>query len=173
LKAAVDYTVGLKAGTIKTFVVRIGGKDIPLSSSPYAAFGAAVENLKSMKSFLRLPVFWQTLMWSWGGFILTDREQQEFELLAKETGVLVDDIPIALTAFDKLFPVAGGWFKQPGYDQRRVLMQMPAVLRGMGAFRRLAMYGVDGYDKLGYKDSTGNHMAQDHNAGASLLNSTK
>jgi hypothetical protein len=123
-----------------------------------------------MKSFAQLPTFWQALMWSWGGFILADREKQEFELLARETGILVEEIPTALTAFDKLFPVPGGWFRQPKYDQRRVLMQMPAVLRGMGAVRRLAMYAVDRYDKLGYKDSTASHMAQDHNAGARLLN---
>jgi hypothetical protein len=168
LKAAVDYAVGLQLGTIKTFVLRLAGKEIPLSISPYAAFGAAV--LRAMKSFAQLPTFWQALMWSWGGFILADREKQEFELLARETGILVEEIPTALTAFDKLFPVPGGWFRQPKYDQRRVLMQMPAVLRGMGAVRRLAMYAVDRYDKLGYKDSTASHMAQDHNAGARLLN---
>src|SRR5687768_16607394 len=129
----------MKHGTIKRMVIKIDGKEIPLSASPYAAFEQAVNELSALKSFMRLPVFWQTFLWSWGGFILTDRQDIEYERLSHETGVPVGEIPLALSAFDKLFPVTGGWFKQPSGSQRRVLMMMPAAVRGIGAFRRLLM----------------------------------
>lgn len=173
LKAAVDYAVGLKTGTIKNIVIKIGGKEIPLSSSPYAAFGKAVDELSQLKSFMRLPALWQTFLWTWGGFILLDRQEAEYERLSQETGVPVNEIPAALTAFDKLFPVGGGWFRQPSSSQRRVLMMMPAAMRGIGAFRRLLMNGVTEYKDLGYKDSTTWHLGQDNNAGAKLLNESK
>jgi hypothetical protein len=173
LKAAIDYAVGVKSGVIKKMIVKIGGKEIPLSSSPYAAFGTAVDELSQLNSFARLPTFWQTFLWSWGGFILTDRQDAEYERLAHETGVPASEIPAALSAFDKLFPVDGGWFKQPTGSQRRVLMMMPAAIRGIGAFRRLLMYGVTDYKELGYKDYTTGHLGQDNNAGAKLLNESK
>jgi hypothetical protein len=56
LKAAVDFAVGMKHGTIKRMIIKIGGKEIPLSASPYAAFEQAVNELSGMKSFIRLPV---------------------------------------------------------------------------------------------------------------------
>ena len=70
-------------------------------------------------------------MWSGGGFLLADRQDGEYQRLSEETGVPVSEIPSALTALDKLFPVSGGWFRQPSGSQRRVLMMMPAALRGM------------------------------------------
>jgi hypothetical protein len=112
-------------------------------------------------------------MWSWGGFILTDRQDKEYERLSQETGVPVDEVPLAISAFDKLLPVPGGWFKQPSGSQRRVLMMMPAAIRGIGAFRRLLMNGVTEYKELGYKDNTTSHLTQDNNAGAKLLNESK
>ena len=54
-KAAVDYAVGMKTGTIKNIVIKIGGKETPQSSSPYSAFGKAVDELGQLKSFMRLP----------------------------------------------------------------------------------------------------------------------
>lgn len=61
----------------------------------------------------------------------------------------VDEIPPALSAFDMLFPIDGGWFRQPSSSQRRVLKMMPATVRGIGAFRRLLMNGVTDYKDLG------------------------
>ena len=112
-------------------------------------------------------------MWTWGGFVLTDRQDAEYERLAQETGVPVNEIPVALSAFDKLFPVDGGWFRVPGGSQRRVLMMMPAAMRGIGAFRRLLMNNVTEYKDLGYTDRTTSHLAQDNNAGATLLSESK
>jgi hypothetical protein len=113
LKAAVDYAVGMKCGTIKKMIAKIAGKEIPLNASTYAAFEKAVNELSLLKSFMRLPVFWQTFMWSWGGFILTDRQDKEYERLSQETGVLVDEVPLAISAFDKLLPVPADGSSNP------------------------------------------------------------
>lgn len=170
LKAAVDYAIGAANGTIKNMMIRIGEREIPLNSSPYAAFGQAVEELRGLSSFTRLPAFWQTFLWTWGGFFLQDRLDSEYEQLSQETGVPVNEILMAMTAFDKLFPVDGGWFRQPSGSQRRLLMMMPAAMRGIGAFRRLLITGVEQYKGLGYTDSTTAHLGQDNNAAAKLLN---
>lgn len=66
----------------------------------------------------------------------------------------MNEIPAALSAVEKLFPVGGGCFTQPSSSQRRVRMMMTAAMRGIGAFRRLLMNGVEDYKDLGYKDST-------------------
>jgi hypothetical protein len=48
-------------------------------------------------------------------------------------------------------------------------MLMPAAIRGIGCFRRLAMADTAEYAELGFKDQTAGRMASDHNVGARLL----
>lgn len=129
----------------------------------------AMEKLRGLTSFKQLPVFWQVFLWSWGGFLLTDRLEAEYAQLAKETGVPIGEIPLALQAFDLLFPTGGGWFRQPNNDSRKVLMLMPAAMRGIGAYRRLTMNNVEEYPELGYSNATAGRMSADNNVGVRLL----
>ena len=62
------------------------------------------------------PLFWQVFLWSWGGFLLTDCVDEQYEKLSQETGVPIAEIPLALQAFDKLFPTPGGWFRELAND---------------------------------------------------------
>jgi len=170
LKAVVDYWLARERGEIKRTTLKFGQVLIDLTSgqlTPAMATGA--EELSSAKSFRMFPLFWQVFLWSWGGFLLKDRLDEEYADLERETGVPKDEIPVALSAFDKLFPTAGGWFREPSTDSRKVIMLMPAAMRGIGAVRRRTRREVKQYKDLGYKDDTWWRLASDHNTGARLL----
>lgn len=131
----------------------------------------AMNRLKGLKSFTQLPIFWQTFLWSWGGFLLKDKLDTEYKQLSEETGVSLDEVPIALETFNLLFPTAGGWFREPANDHRKVLTLVPAAMRGIGAYRRLLMSKVEDYPALKYTDATTDRLASDHNIGVRLLES--
>ena len=170
LKAVVDYWLTMERGEIKKSALRLGQMFSDLTSGQLTrAMAAGVDELSSAKSFRMFPVFWQVFLWSWGGFLLKDRLEEEYGDLEKETGVPASEIPIALSAFDKLFPTPDGWFREPRNDSRKVLILMPAPMRGIGAFRRKERMAVEGYHDLGYKDETAKRLRWDHNTGARLL----
>jgi hypothetical protein len=170
LKAIVDYWLARERGEIKKTTIKFGKTLIDLTSGRLSqAMAAGADELSSARSFRMFAVFWQVFLWSWGGFLLLDRLDQEYADLAKETGVEIQEIPIALSAFDKLFPTTTGWFRTPSNDSRRVLILMPAAIRGIGAFRRIVRREVEEFAHLGYLDGTTGRMASDNNAGARLL----
>lgn len=170
LKAIVDFWLARQRGDIKKSTIKIGKA---LIDSTYGdltpSMVTAVEELGAAKSFRMFPVFWQVFLWGWGGFLLKDRIEDEFANLEKETGVPESEIPIALGAFDKLFPTNGGWFKEPSGDSRKVLTLMPAAMRGVGAFRRKISLNKENYNDLGYQDATTSRLIEDHNTIARLL----
>ena len=82
----------------------------------------------------------------------------------------VDEIPIALSAFDKLFPVGDrGWFREAWNHQSRMVMMMPAAMRGIGAARRRVMNEMKKYADFGFKDHTTNDLVRDNNVVARIL----
>lgn len=170
LKAVVDYWLARERGEIKKTAFKLGQTLIDLTSGRLTeAMATGADELSSTKSFRMFPVFWQVFLWSWGGFLRKDHVDEEYADLEKETGVPGSEIPVALSAFDKLFPTPGGWFREPANDSRRVLILMPAAMRGIGAVRRKARNGVEHYSDLGYKNATTNRLVWDHNTGARLL----
>lgn len=170
LKAVVDYWLARERGEIKARTIKFGKLLLDLTAGKLtSAMANGAEELSAAGSFRMFPVFWQVFLWSWGGFLLTDRLEQEYAELAQGTGVPADEIPLALSAFDKLFPTPGGWFREPSNDSRKVLILVPAPIRGIGAVRRKARAGVEHYKDLGYKNATTNRMAEDHNTAARLL----
>jgi hypothetical protein len=170
LKAVVDYWLARERGEIAKTGIKFGDTLIDLTAGRLSqAMARGVDELSAARSFRMFPVFWQVFLWSWGGFLRKDRLEEEYAALTKETGVPVEEIPLALSTFDKLFPTTGGWFREPANDSRRVLMLMPAAIRGIGAFRRLGLANVDGYAKLGFTDQTTNRLSWDHNVSARLL----
>lgn len=172
LKALIDYWLAVQRGGMKgrDLVVRLGEKVIHLPAPDLTnAMQVGLEKLSSAKSFRLFPVFWQSFLWSWGGFLLKDRLADEYSLLEAETGVPVADIPAALSAFDEIFPIENGWFREPPGDMRRVFILMPAAMRGLGAFRRLCRIKAEKYSDLKCDQETARRMAWDNNAGARLL----
>src|SRR5258708_4961052 len=109
---------------------------------------SGIDKLSAATSFRLFPVFWQVILWSWGGFFLKDRLEEEYALLESETGVPMDEIPLALSAFDSVFPTEGGWFREPDGETRKVVILMPAAMRGIGAYRRLVRSGAEHYKDM-------------------------
>lgn len=103
---------------------------------------------------------------------MKDCLEEEYAALQEETGVPVAEIPIALSAFDKIFPTANGWFREP--DSRRVLILMPPAMRGIGAYRRMLLQGIESYKDLRCcSDTTKARIVDDHNAVVRLLECLK
>ena len=174
LKAVVDYWLARERGAIEKTSLKLGETLVDLTSGQLThAMAIGVDELSTTKSFQMFPIFWQVFLWSWGGFLLKDQLDKEYADLEKETGVPASEIPAALSAFDKLFPTTGGWFREPENDSRKVLILMPAAMRGIGAFRRRMRKGEENYSNLGYKDETTSRLAWDNNTCARLLDCTQ
>ena len=101
--------------------------------------------------------------------MLTDNLAEEYAQLEKETGVPANEIPLALSAFDEIFPLPNGWFRDTDEGGSRILILMPAVMRGIGAHRRRISKGLNEYKDLGLKDAVRARIASDNNAAAQLL----
>lgn len=174
LKALIDYWLAVKRGQVKEppeAAPFLRGAKLIIPPAPLLskAMKNSLNELSAAKSFRLFPVFWQVFLLSWGGFLLKDKIDEEYADLERETGVPVAEIPVALTAFDKIFPLNGGWFREVIADSRRFLILMPPALRGIGAYRRMLTRGVENYQDLGYKDATSARLADDHNAVVRLL----
>ena len=174
LKSAVDYWLAKQRGELPKQVLRIGDYEWDIGDANlYQAFLTGVDELAELESFCQLPVLWQTFLFTWGGIILRNRLDEEYTRLSSQTGVPISELPVARTAFDKLFPVAGGWFASPTNEDRTILKLMPAALRGLGAYNRLNQLGTDKYTELGISGRTARRMIIDHNTSVRLLDGNK
>ena len=173
MKALVDYWLAKERGGVaerRKNVLLLGAK--VLSSQPVGISNAmekGLAKLSASKHFRLFPVLWQTFLWTWGGFLLNRRLDDEFAQLERESGVPKNEIPIALDAFDEILPIRGGWFRNVNEGDFRVLILMPAVMRGMGAHRRKVMNGVKDYQDLDCGEGTKAAMVSDNNSLARLL----
>jgi hypothetical protein len=150
LKAATDYVLYKRAGKdhneefkfrIEEFEIELGGKLLDLVPK---SFREGLETLAKAPSFHRYPVFWQWFLWVFGGFLLKDFQNEEYELLSKVTGMPVEHISDALKAFDILFPRDGGWFVEPKNTNVRVMIMAPMPFMGVGANLRRIRYAENG-----------------------------
>lgn len=81
-------------------------------------------------------------LYVFGGFILNDRKEKEYELLSKITKLPKEEIDDALDIWNELFPLNNGWFQKPTNNSNiYALKMMPAPLYGIGANLRLHLYG--------------------------------
>lgn len=172
LKAAVDYWLADRRDKLgpEKCVLPVGETEFEVGdSSLTASFQDAFQTYSQYEWFPMLPTFWQSFLWTWGGFILTDRTEIEHEALSAETGVPFDDIPVALGAFDSFFPTEGGWLTTPSGTTRQLVKMMPAPLRGIGAFRRQVLYKAEDYRDLGFWDHTSKDLTREHNAAINAM----
>jgi hypothetical protein len=101
------------------------------------------------KYFYLYPRFWQFFTYVFGGFILIDIKESEYELLSNKTGVPVDEIPNAFDAFNKLFPRNDGWFFELPKSSILWHRFFPISFCGIGAnYRRLVYTDDKDYDNL-------------------------
>jgi hypothetical protein len=178
LKSAVDFLLYKQSGdTVKAekpMVIAIGGVRHEFSTICMLpqSFREAVDELATEPYFYRYPVVWQWFMLFFGGFLLTDRLDEEYALIGRMTGIPPADVPKALAWYDKLFPLGGGgdWFFD-GYNSKfKSLHLFPIQFSGIGAIARRALVGEGKeYNELGL---TGQYTAKDmtrwHNAAISI-----
>lgn len=109
----------------------------------------ALSEITKDKYFYLYPRFWQFFTYVFGGFILTDIEDKEYELLSKSTGIPIDEIPNAFDSFNKLFPRDDGWLFKIPHSSIKWHYLFPISLCGLGAnYRRLVYTDDDGYEEL-------------------------
>ena len=97
-----------------------------------------MNKLKSHKYFYLYPVFWQWFLWLFGGFYVEELKAEEFQLLSKKTGIPIDEIENALSAFDIIFPTKDGWFVS--VSKFKTLKLFPVCFTGFGILYRVSMY---------------------------------
>jgi hypothetical protein len=89
----------------------------------------------------RYTIFWQWFLWVFGGFILKDYEDQEYEILSQKTGIEVSEIPNALNSLQILFPRKNGWFLDLApHSNIRLLKMFSVPFMGIGANYRKWIY---------------------------------
>ena len=143
LKNAVDYLLYRDAVADKTktndVIKKTLGLKISLLDSLPGSFKNALETISKQKYFHLYPVFWQWFIWVFGGFILKDYEDKEYEILSQKTEIPIEEIPNALGAYQILFPQYDGWFMDLSPASNIKMMKMfPVPFMGVGAnYRRL------------------------------------
>ncbi|MFE9993478.1 hypothetical protein [Streptomyces avermitilis] len=146
LKAAVDYALAHPYGAPE-FGMSEDGKVWIFQGLTYhalpATFHSGMTWLRAQPNFRRYATFWQQLLWGWGGFYLDDREEREFEWMSKYSGIPADEIPTALEAFDRFFPISGGWFISAGATDVRMVKMVPLIFQGIGAHHRRVQYSLN------------------------------
>jgi hypothetical protein len=150
LKSAVDYKLyeiaGIKEKT-ESYINILGFKISKLDFLP-VSFVRGLEQISKHKYFHRYPVFWQWFLWFFGGFILLDYEEQEYNFLSQKTGIPVDEIPNAFSAYDLLFPIDIGWFLELPRSNIRSIRLFSVPFMGVGANLRRFLYT----EKASYMD---------------------
>lgn len=159
LKNVVDYILYKNAGyanktegeyeiKVKDEIIKIPLKDWLLPSR----FNKKIDTIAKHRYFYRYPVFWQWFMWAFGGFILKDYEEKEYEILSRKTGIPLSEIPNAFNAYEILFPSSpgGSWFSDLSPNINiKMLKMFPVPFLGLGTNYRKWIYTESGnYEDL-------------------------
>ncbi len=158
LKAAVDFTLFERHGIeerIKDEIEMLGSEFLLKNMLPHS-FLNGLNEIKDDAYFYRYPVFWQIFLWQFGGFILNDYKDQEYCLLSMKSGIPIEKIDDALSAYGKIFPFNGGWFKKADGNSNITTIKMMCVpFMGIGSNLRIRTYAEDG--KLESLDLSGTY----------------
>ena len=152
LKNAVDYKIYQDIGEkdkTESFIEFLGHKFSKFTFLP-VSFISGLDKISSDPYFHLYPIFWQNFLWLFGGFILNDYKEKEYEMLSKITGIPISEIPNAFNAYDALFPIPDGWFQELTPNSNiRVIKMFSIPFMGIGANLRLFKYTKNNkYDEL-------------------------
>ena len=145
LKNAVDYLLYSASSDKKAedVTMKILGIEFNLMDSLPSSFKQGMNTISEHKYFHRYPIFWQWFMWLFGGFILDDYREKEYELLSQKTGIPLDHIQDAFNSYEILFPINDGWFTNLEPNSRIWIMKLfPVPFMGIGANYRRALHLV-------------------------------
>ena len=90
--------------------------------------------------FYLYSYIWQFFIFLFGGFLLEDKKEDEYNLLAEISGIPIGEIDNALSAFDVLFPIEGGWMRKIDHTSIKLLKFMPSPFCGIGVNLRKEVY---------------------------------
>lgn len=154
LKNAIDYLLSKSEMTFD-----VNSEEMLLDLLP-ESFKDGMEQLVKHKYFYKYPVFWQWFMWIFGGFILKDYREKEYDILSQKSGIPVEEIPNALESYQIMFPRDDGWFKDLSPNSNIEIMKMfPVPFMGIGAnYRRLLYTNSKKFEDL---ELTGIHTLND------------
>jgi len=131
-----------------------------------------IEKISKNEFIHKYPVFWQWFSWFFGGFILLDYEDEEFNILSKKSGLPIKEIPNAFKIYELLFPKEGGWWFISQRSNIKLLKLFPPAFRGIGVLYRKKIYSKSG--KIEDIEVTGEMTQRDlslwNNLGYKILN---
>jgi hypothetical protein len=151
LKNAIDYKLYKDSGdlerTIDIVKFKFKGRTFKISILNILpkTFREGLDEIAKCPHFHLYPIFWQWVMWLFGGFILKDKEKQEYAILSEKTGIPIDEIPDAFNSYELLFPMNNGWFMDlPSDSNIRIMQMFPVPFMGVGANYRRLLYTKGG-----------------------------
>ena len=105
------------------------------------SFKDGLNDISEHEYFYKYPVFWQWFIWIFGGFILKDHEEREYEILSEKTGIPIEEIPNSLESYGLLFHQDDGWFMYLSpHSNIKVMKMFPVPFMGVGANYRRFIY---------------------------------
>ena len=171
LKGAVEYALLKKYNSLPPRrTIRILGALVPADFLPMS-FLATVDAVLQIERFESIPVLWQSFLWKWGGFFISDLENDEKSALAGEVGMTVEAVNSSMALYDVLFPLEGGWFHES--QGTKALKLFPCEFKGIGAYYRRTRLNEDDFSetfgKMGYTYLESD-LVRWNNSTVSLLN---
>ena len=141
LKGAVEFALLQRHNALPPErIIKFLDIEMPADFLP-ANFHKAVSDLQNISQFEKVAVLWQSFLWKWGGFFLIDHEANEKAALAQEVDMTTAAVDAAITIYDTLFPIQGGWFQD--IQGARILKLFPCPFRGIGARYRMLRLDED------------------------------
>lgn len=173
LKCAIEHLIDKLQGNYKGVNLEIQLDYLTLPKTIKSGLNEIIKD----KYFHLYPRFWQFFTYVLGGFILLDIKEKEYQLISENTGIPIEEIPLAFEAYNKLFPISGGWLYQ--LPKKQILWHrfFPIAYSGVGANYRRILYaedGKDGYEELSKvlsKDNTMKDIIKWNNLGHKILSS--
>ncbi len=144
LKGAVEFALLKKHDVLPPErTIKFLGIEAPADFLPQN-FHNAVRDLQKINGFEKTAVLWQSFLWKWGGFFLSDNEVEEKSALADEVGMTATAVDEAISIYDTLFPIPGGWFQE--LQGSKILKLFPCQFRGIGARYRCERLGTSDFN---------------------------
>jgi len=145
LKAAVDMICHSRQGTLPEALIF----GIPKETMLPKKFKDFVASHSDNNWVQLYPQLWQSYIFTWGGFLMTDRLDEEYKNIALDTGLPMEEVERGLRAFDELFTIENNeWHYEQKNTVIRILKVTPGPFRGLGVQRRRWIYGENLLDTL-------------------------
>ena len=151
----------MKIGPETYLFLKISGLDFEISllDTLPPSFRDGLDRVSQHEYYYKYPIFWQWFMWVFGGFILKDYEEEEYEILSQKTGIPIEEIPAALESYEILFPIEDGWFIDLPNSNIKLMKMFPVPFMGIGAnYRRLLYTESKDFEEL---QLSGRHTLDD------------